>query len=133
YTRTLAKNDDTTGFGYFANNQFDQNGDWAPSSDYQRDTLRANGIINLPWHVTLAGSYFYGSGNLYNATTSSKPFSKPGTNRLNTGAPIVIPAAVLSRWDGPAVIATGAVWPRNALEGLPLHKVDMRATKTIKT
>jgi hypothetical protein len=132
YTRTLAKNDDTTGFGIQSNNQFDLDGDWSRSNDFQRDTLRANGILNLPWQFTLAGSYFYGSGNYFNATSSLKPFSKPGTNRLNTGAPIAIPAAVLDRWDGPAVIATGAVWPRNALQGLALHKVDMRVTKRVK-
>ena len=28
------------------------------------------------------------------------------------------------------MIATGTVWPRNALRGLPLHKVDMRVSKT---
>jgi hypothetical protein len=132
YTRTLRKNDDTTGFGSFADNQFNVGGDWSQSSDFQRDTLRANGILNLPWQVTLAGSFFYGSGSHYNATLSGKPYNKPGTNRLNIGAPIVIPAAVLDRWEGPAVIATGTVWPRNALRGLPLHKVDMRVSKTIK-
>jgi hypothetical protein len=133
YTRTLAKNDNTTGFGYFADNQFNQDGDWSRSSDYQRDTIRANGIVNLPWQTTIAGSFFYGSGNYYNATTTSKPFSKPGTNRLDIGAPIVIPAAILDRWEGPAVITTGSVWPRNALRGLPLHKIDLRASKRIKT
>ena len=39
---------------------------------------------------------------------------------------------MLDRWEGPAVIATGATWPRNALGGLPLHKVDMRLTSHIK-
>jgi hypothetical protein len=131
YTRTLERNDNTTGFGIQANNQFDLNGDWSRSTDFQRDTLRANGIVNLPWQVTFAASYFFGSGSYYNATLSGKPYNKPGTNRLNLGAPIVIPAAALDRWDGPGVIATGAVWPRNALRGLPLHKVDMRISKTI--
>ena len=132
YTRTLAQNDDTTGFGYYANNQFNPLADWAPSAGRQLNTLRLNGIVNLPWGFSVSGSYFYGSGSLYNATTSQTPFSKPGTNRLNTGAPITIPTAMLSRWDGPAVIATGAVWPRDALEGTPLHKVDMRLTSKIK-
>ena len=61
-----------------------------------------------------------------------RSYSKPGTNRLNTGAPITIPVAVLDQWDGPAVIATGDVWPRDALQGLALHKVDMRVTKRFK-
>jgi hypothetical protein len=132
YTRTLRKNDNTTGFGIQANNQFDLDGDWSQSSDFQRDTIRANGIFNLPWRVTLASSFFYGSGSHYNASLTGKPYNKPGTNRLNLGAPIVIPAAILDRWEGPAVIDTGAVWPRNALRGLPLHKVDVRVSKNVK-
>jgi hypothetical protein len=132
YTRTLAKKDDTTNFGYLADNQFNPNADWARSTDFQRDTLRANGIVNLPWRLTLASSMFYGSGNYFNPTSSMKPYSKPGANRLNIGPPIVIPAAVLDRWDGPDVIATGTVWPRDGLKGLPLKKIDMRVTKRVK-
>ena len=126
YTRTLRRNDDTTGFGIGADNQFDLAGDWSRSQEFQRDTFRANGIVNLPYQMTVAGSYLYGSGTYYNASLSGRPFGKPGTNRLNIGAPIVIPAAVLDRWEGPAVIATNTAWPRNALRGMPLHKVDMR-------
>ena len=36
------------------------------------------------------------------------------------------------RYDGPSVIGTGATTPRNALRGLPIHKVDLRVTKRIK-
>jgi hypothetical protein len=128
YTRTLRRNDNTTGFGIQAVNQFDLADDWSRSNEFQRDTFRANGIVNLPWQITVAGSYLYGSGNYYNASLSGRPFGKPGTNRLNVGAPITIPAAVLDRWDGPAVIATNATWPRNALRGLALQKVDMRVS-----
>ncbi|MGC4049052.1 MAG: hypothetical protein QM757_06005 [Paludibaculum sp.] len=132
YTRTLAKNDDTTGFGIQADNQFDMDANYSQSADFQRDTVRANGIVNMPWKMTLAGSFLYGSGQHYNATLSGKPFNKPGTNRLNIGAPITIPASVLDRWEGPAVIATNTVWPRNALRGLPLHKIDLRLSKSLK-
>ena len=131
YTRTLRRNDNTTGFGIQANNQFDLDGDWSRSTEFQRDTFRANGIVNLPWQITVGGSFFYGSGSYYNGTLPGRPYNKPGTNRLNLGAPITIPAAVLDRWEGAAVIATGAVWPRNALRGLPLYKVDMRVSKSI--
>jgi hypothetical protein len=132
YTRTLIQKDNTTGFGIQANNQFDLEDEYSRSGDYQRDTVRANGIVTLPWDVSLSTSFFYGSGTYRNATLSGRPYGKPGTNRLNLGAPIAIPAAVLDRWDGPAVIDTGMVWPRNALLGLPLYKVDMRASKTIR-
>ena len=114
-----------------ADNQFDPDADWGRSSDFQRDTLRANGIVNLPWQMTVAGSFFYGTGNYYNATSTMRPYSKPGTNRLNIGPPIVIPEAMLDRWEGPAVIETGATWPRNALRGTPLKKVDLRFTKRV--
>jgi hypothetical protein len=132
YTRTFIQKDNTTGFGIQANNQFNLEDEYARSGDYQRDTVRANGIVSLPWDVSLSTSFFYGSGTYRNATLSGRPYGKPGTNRLNLGAPIAIPAAVLDRWDGPAVIENGMVWPRNALLGLPLYKVDMRASKTIR-
>jgi hypothetical protein len=128
----LSQKDNTTGFGYTADNQFNPLADWARSTGFQRETLRVNGIVNLPWALSVSGSYFYGSGSYYNATSSMDPYSKPGTNRLNIGAPITIPAAILSRWDGPAVIAKGSVWPRDALQGLPLHKVDLRLTSRLK-
>ena len=66
------------------------------------------------------------------------PYGKTGTNRLNlngTGGaalPIIIPAAMVDRFDGPSTITSGVVIPRNALEGLPLHKVDLRVTKDIR-
>ena len=131
YTLALSMKDDTTGFGYQANNPFDPDADWATSSGFQRHTFRTNGIVRLPWEFSVSGSYFYGSGARFNPTSSTRPYSKPGTNRLNIGAPITIPAAVLDRWDGPAVIATGTTWTRNGLSGMPLHKVDTRVTKTV--
>ena len=92
-------------------------------------------------------SYFYGSGNRFAATIAAAVYGKPGTNRLNltaAGAPagtITIPStatlangdviAVASRFNGPATIPSGMTIPRNALEGLPLHKVDVRITKDI--
>lgn len=131
YTRTLKQNDNTTGFGIQADNQFNLDGDWSRSTSFQRDTVRANGIVTLPWQMSLSASFFYGSGSYYNATLNGRPYGKPGTNRLNIGAPITVPAALLDRWEGPAVIATGTAWPRNALRGLPLYKVDTRVSKAI--
>jgi hypothetical protein len=60
------------------------------------------------------------------------------SNRLNllangTKAPaIVVPAAMLERWDGPAVIDSGVVIPRNALEGTLYSRMDLRLTKTVR-
>ncbi len=141
YTLMFAMHDDG-GLGISspgANNQFDLlAGEYATSSDFQRNTVRAWTIYQLPWGLSTSVSYFYGSGSRYSASIASTPYGKPGSNRLNlltSGAPapaIVIPAAVADRFDGPTTIASGAVIPRNALEGLPLHKVDLRLTKDVK-
>jgi len=141
YTLMFAMHDDG-GLGISspgANNQFNYlDGEYATSSDFQRHTLRAWTIYQLPAGLSTSVSYFYGSGGRYNATISATPYGKPGSNRLNlltSGAvapAITIPAAVADRFDGPAVIASGMVIPRNALEGLPMHKVDLRVTKDVK-
>jgi hypothetical protein len=141
YTLMFAMHDDG-GLGISspgANNQFDLlKGEYATSSDFQRNTVRAWTIYQMPWGLSTSVSYFYGSGSRYSATIASTPYGKPGSNRLNlltSGAPaptIIIPAAVADRFDGPSTIASGVVIPRNALEGLPLHKVDLRLTKDVK-
>src|SRR4029078_7839654 len=92
----------------------------------------------FPWGIATSVSYFYGSGNRFNSSIAATPYGKQGTNRLNlsaTGgaaATIVVPAAVADRFDGPSTIGSGTVIPRNALQGLPLHKVDLRLTKDIR-
>ncbi|HMF98579.1 MAG TPA: hypothetical protein VKE96_29970, partial [Vicinamibacterales bacterium] len=141
YTLMLEMKDNgAVGYGTApANNPFDYlNGEWATSVDFQRSTLRTWGLVQLPYGFSTSVTYFYGSGNRFNDSIGVAPYGKTGTNRLNltaTGAPtnpIVIPAAVLDRWDGPAVINSGDVIPRNALAGLPLHKVDLHVTKDIR-
>ncbi len=132
YTLMFAKHDDTTNFLIQANNQFDLDAEWAPSGDFQRHTLRANAIYRLPWDISVSGLYFFGSGNQIATTLASQPYGKPGTNRLNIGAPITVRASMVDRFDGPSVIGTNQVVPRNALRGLPLHKVDLRLTKDVR-
>ena len=135
YTLMFFKNDDTTGWGYFPNNPFNPADDWARSTDFQRSTLRLNGIWQLPWDVSLAGAYFYGSGNYYATEVSTGGFSKPASdNRLNSGRPVNVREDVLDRFDGPSVIAVGPgnEVPRNALRGEALHKVDLRLTKVFQ-
>ncbi len=134
------KDNGTIGYGTQpANNPFDYlDGEWATSQDFQRNTIRMWGLMQLPWGVNTSVTYFYGSGNRFPDSIATAPYGKPGTNRLNlsaTGGPspaITIPASVLDRWDGPAVINSGDVIPRNALSGLPLHKVDLHITKDIR-
>jgi carboxypeptidase family protein len=141
YTLMLEMKDNgTIGYGNApANNPFDYlDGEWATSQDFQRNTVRVWGLLQLPLGFSTSVTYFYGSGNRFNNSINTQPYGKPGTNRLNltaTGAAtsaITIPAAVLDRWHGPAVIESGMVIPRNALEGLALHKVDLHLTKDVK-
>jgi hypothetical protein len=141
YTLMLAMHDNGT-LGYTAptaNNPFDYlDGEYATSTEFQRNTIRAWGLYQFPWGIATSVSYFYGSGNRFNATIAATPYGKTGNNRLNltnTGGAantITIPAAVADRFNGPTTITSGMVIPRNALEGLPLHKVDLRLTKDIR-
>jgi Carboxypeptidase regulatory-like domain len=151
YTLQFALHDDGT-IGYTApgqNNQFDYlDGEYATSTDFQRNTVRLWSLYRMPWGLSASVSYFYGSGNRFAASIAAAVYGKPGTNRVNLTAagaptnPIVIPEtaklangdviAVASRFLGPSTIASGETIPRNALQGLPLHKVDLRLTKDIR-
>jgi hypothetical protein len=137
YTLMFYQHDDNLGgsgaLGSSASNPFDNlAGEWATSTDFQRHTVRAYALYQMSWGISLSGLYLYGSGNRFATTLSSLGYNGGGANRLNLGAPITIPAATAGRFDGPPVIATGAVVPRNGLEGLPLQRVDLRITKDIK-
>jgi hypothetical protein len=143
---------DDGNIGYTApgqNNQFDYlNGEYATSVDFQRNTLRLHALYRAPWGISTAVSYFYGSGNRFAASIAGSPYGKPGTNRLNLTAaggatnPIVIPTSatlangdvidIASRFNDVTTIPSGYTIARNALEGLPLHKVDLRVTKDFR-
>jgi hypothetical protein len=156
YTLMLAMHDDGN-IGYTspgANNQFNYfDGEYSTSTDFQRNTVRLWTLYRFPWGISASVSYFYGSGNRFAAAIAASPYGKPGTNRLNltsaggaTNAIVVPPTNTLkdpsgnvtgtidvaSRFDGPATISSGDTIPRNALEGLPLHKVDLHVTKDFK-
>ncbi len=126
YTLMLAMHDNGT-LGYTnptANNPFDYlDGEYATSTEFQRNTVRAWALYQLPWGFSTSVSYFYGSGNRFNATIAATPYGKTGTNRLNvsnTGGrrpPSPFRPRSRDRFNGPAVITSGMVIPRNALEG----------------
>ena len=103
------------------------------STDFQRNTVRAWAVYQLPLGLSVSGAYFYGSGNRFAidrvrhavreaGNESSEP--RRADRRSRRAA-----AGSLRR---PDVIATGAVAPRNALMGTPLHKVDLRVQEQIK-
>ncbi len=151
YTYMVSMHDDGN-IGYTApgqNNQFDYlDGEYATSLDYQKNTLRAFALYRFPFGISASVSYFYGSGNRFAAAIAAGVYGKPGTNRLNltaAGGPtntITIPATatlangdvidIAGRFNGSATILSGDTIARNALQGLALHKVDLRLTKDIK-
>jgi hypothetical protein len=134
YTLLFYKHDDGD-IGYVAglsNNPFDPiDGEWAQAADYQRHTVRVHATFQLPYDISTSAIYLFGSGSHYQTTVATVPYGKPGNNRLNIGAPITIPESVRDRFEGPSVIGTGQIVPRNALRGFPLHKVDLRISKRL--
>jgi hypothetical protein len=144
YTYMLYMNDNTNGFQSQGNNPFDPEAEWARSTDFQRHTVRFNGIWRLPYDISVSGAYLFGSGNYYSTTIALNPFGHTGTTRLNSGTTaLAIPATIVTspnnsdtvsvsdRFEGPASIAPGEIAPRNALRGLPLHRIDLRVSKDI--
>ena len=144
YTLMLFMNDNTTGFQFQGNNPFDPDAEWARSTDFQRHTVRFNGIWRLPYDISLSGAYLFGSGNYYATTVALNPYGHTGTTRLNSGTTaLVIPetlvtspqngdvVSVADRFRGPSSIAPGEIAPRNALRGLPLHRIDVRVSKDL--
>jgi hypothetical protein len=111
YTLMAFKNDTGLGFQPRPNNPFDVDGEWARSVDFQRHTLRANGIWNLPYSIGLSGSFSFGSGNYFATTSPVNPYGADGITR---------------------VLADLSIIPRNNLKGKALHKLDLRLTKDIK-
>jgi hypothetical protein len=144
YTYMFFMRDNTNGFQSQGNNPFDPEAEWARSTDFQRHTLRFNGIWRLPYDVSISGAYLYGSGNYYSTTVALNPFGHTGTTRLNSGTTaLAIPDSIVTsganpdvvpvreRFDGPSSIAPGEIAPRNALKGLPLHRIDVRVSKDL--
>jgi hypothetical protein len=132
YTLMFMKNDNTTDWGYFPNNSFDPDADWARATDFQRSTLRVNGMYNFGLGFSVSGAYYYGSGNYFATLLSGNPTGKSGTNnRLNLGTPIPVRPEAQDLFEGPDVIGVGPgnEAPRNALRGQGLHRVDVRLTK----
>src|SRR4029453_7172847 len=74
YTYMVSMHDDGN-IGYTApgqNNQFDYlDGEYATSTDFQKNTLRAWTLYRLPWGISTSVSYFYGSGARFAAAIAA--------------------------------------------------------------
>jgi len=99
-----------SGYGATPNNPFNLEGEWARSADFQRHTVRANAIVRLPWAISLAGSFFAGSGNYFNVTSGFNAYGSGGT-RVRRDFTII---------------------PRNSFKGRSLQKVDFRLSKDVQ-
>ncbi|MGQ0735452.1 MAG: carboxypeptidase regulatory-like domain-containing protein [Acidobacteriota bacterium] len=130
YTLVLFQHDDSTGFQFEGNNPFDPRAEWARSTEFQRHTVRVNGIWRLPYDFSVSGAYLYGSGNYFATTYAASPFGPVGANRYVTAALTVNPAA-LDRFDGNPSYSVGQIVPRNGLRGFPLHRIDLRVSKDL--
>ena len=134
YTFFARDNQPANGFGPNADNPLDLDNDseWATSQEFQRHTLRLNGIWAPRWGLTFSGAYQFGSGNYYSTSVGGNPFGKSRaalglTNRLYVGAtPLVVNTALAGdRYEGPTTLTPGQQVPRNALKGDAIHKVDV--------
>jgi Carboxypeptidase regulatory-like domain/TonB dependent receptor len=141
YTFFARDNQPANGFGPNADNPLDIDSDdeWATSQEFQRHTLRLNGIWNPGWGLTFSGAYQFGSGNYFNTSVGGNPYGKNNaalglTNRLYLGAaPLVVNTTLAGdRYEGPTTINNGERVPRNSLKGDAIHKVDFRATKAFR-
>lgn len=131
WTLMFFKNDQSTSWGYFPNDSFNIDDDWATSTDFQRNTVRFNGLYNFGHGIQLSGVYLFGSGNRFATTLAGNPLGKSASqNRLNLGNPVPVKESVQDRFDGPDVIGVGPgnEAPRNALSGQALSRVDLRLT-----
>jgi hypothetical protein len=112
YTAMFFKNDTLrrySGAGPSQLNPFDIEVDWGRSNDFQRHTLRANGIWKLPLEMTVAAFYSYGSGNYLQVTSGFDP-TGGGFNRLRRDLSLI---------------------PRNTFTGDPRQTLDLRVSKEL--
>jgi hypothetical protein len=113
YTAMFFKNDTNRRYGGYGPKQlnpFDIETDWGRAGDFQRHTLRASGIWNLPHQITLAGSYSFGSGNPLQLSSGVDP-TGVGANRLRSDMSLT---------------------PRNSFEGDRRQTLDVRVSKELR-
>ena len=111
YTLMFYKNDTgigSAGYGATQLNPFDIMVDWARSSDFQRHTVRANGVWNLPLGLSLSGSFGYGSGNPNSTTSTNVDPLGLGASRIRSDLSII---------------------PRNNFMRDPFQTLDFRLSK----
>jgi hypothetical protein len=113
YTFMFYKHDTgigSAGYGATQLNPFDIMMDWADSAEYQKHTVRLNGLWNVPfWGLSLSGSYGYGTGNPTTLSTNVDPLGI-GSSRVRSDLSII---------------------PRNTFFGQSYSTLDLRLSKDI--
>ena len=101
------------GYGGIVDNHFDMDlsQQFGRAVDFQRNTLRANGLYRGKWDITYAASYFFGSGNYAQSITGRNPFGSGAGSRL--------------RLDGSMIAVRD-------FKQAPLHRLDMRMSKDVR-
>ena len=107
------------------------------STGDQRHRATASGIVQLGYGFQASGTYFYGSGAFYGAACGGdyrNLLGNLGSSASNTRycdqahfATFLPRHTPELQWEPGTTILV-----RNQLQGLPIHRVDMRLTKNIK-
>jgi hypothetical protein len=99
------------GYGNTYVNPFDIGYNWSRSGSFQRHTLRANTIVNLPLGVSLAAIFQYGSGTYSSISSGFNLQGGPGGNRF--------------RRDGTFI-------RQNTFKNDDVHALDLRLSKELR-
>jgi hypothetical protein len=113
YTYMFLNNDTGIGNSGYSNQQlnpFDIGMDYGRSAEFQRHTVNANGIVNLPLGILVAGAFHYGSGNY---TTLTAPTDPLGINARR-------------------VLADLTILDRNTFLMDPYQSLDLRLSKEVR-
>jgi len=89
----------------------DLGGEYGLATSDQRHRAVVNGIFELPQGFLVSGLYFYGSGARFAPTS--------GGDRRGIGTSA-----------GSRLRADGSIVARNSFVGQPIHRVDLRVSKT---
>jgi hypothetical protein len=114
YTLMFYKHDTgigSAGYGATQVNPFDIMIDWARASDFQRHTVRLNGVWDLPLGFTVSGFFSYGSPNPSMTTSTNVDPLGLGTTRIRSDLSII---------------------PRNNYWSDAFQKLDFRVSKDVR-
>ena len=114
YNLVFHKNDTgvgSAGYGAMQLNTFNIMTDWSRSSDFQRNTLRFNGVWSLPKGFALSGYWGYGSPNPSSTTSTNVDPLGIGSTRVRSDLSII---------------------PRNNFKGDNFQTLDLHLSKDLR-